>query len=524
MSISRILAAIVLVALATAIVDDARACSCVSSPPPFCALDLDALEKGGSVIFVGTVRDQFPEAPPTLWTGGPQAWDFAGLRSVVDEMLALHEGWISPDDAARHRAASSLRELERASLALAWTQRSVFAVEEMLLGAPRDEVHVFSGYGGGDCGYGFQPGESYLVQALPIEGGQGFSANICSTRVRSLANAERDLRILRAWKEGVTLPREIVGDVQDWTTRGDSHPIGKRPPAANTRFSLDGPSGSIEFVTASQGAFQVQGLDPVEYSLRLLRPGWRLMGRERKFDLREAGCAEVSLWIEEEQGTISGRMVAQSGEALPKYLWVEAVPVDAKQPPPFDGAARAPDGKFEVDRIEPGAYRLAINFDNAPTGSHSPGAEYGRVWPYATTFYPGVTDAQAATVFAVDRGDRIEIGDWMLPHRLPELRLEGVAYMPDGSTARDVRIALLWKNGEVVSKAGPTAADGRFELWGLTGIAYSTEAVILGDGDTPFHRSHPIEILPDKSEPIRIRLEPTEASPEDLERFDPERW
>ena len=68
-----------------------------------------------------------------------------------------------------------------------------FAVNTVWKGTPRARVVVYTGWGGGDCGVGFQVGSSYLVYA----GGSpdDLSTSIC-TRTSSLSNAQADLAAL----------------------------------------------------------------------------------------------------------------------------------------------------------------------------------------------------------------------------------------------------------------------------------------------------------------------------------------
>ena len=73
-----------------------------------------------------------------------------------------------------------------------------FDVERSWKGDSVETLSVLTGYGGGDCGYGFEIGEKYLVYAYSSEG--SLNANICS-RTTPLANAQEDLDTLGTeWK------------------------------------------------------------------------------------------------------------------------------------------------------------------------------------------------------------------------------------------------------------------------------------------------------------------------------------
>ena len=61
-------------------------------------------------------------------------------------------------------------------------------------GSRADEVSIVTGRGGGDCGYPFEVGGSYLVYAYAPKGGS-LGTNICRRTAR-LADAGADLKVL----------------------------------------------------------------------------------------------------------------------------------------------------------------------------------------------------------------------------------------------------------------------------------------------------------------------------------------
>ena len=69
-----------------------------------------------------------------------------------------------------------------------------FEVEKFWKGALKKEVTVFTGIGGGDCGYVFEVGQRYLVYAY-THNETGLGTNICQ-RTASLIDAAKDLKAL----------------------------------------------------------------------------------------------------------------------------------------------------------------------------------------------------------------------------------------------------------------------------------------------------------------------------------------
>jgi hypothetical protein len=73
-------------------------------------------------------------------------------------------------------------------------QRVRIAVEQVWKGKAEPEVIIYTGGGGGDCGYRFESGMSNLVYCDATKEGELWT-NIC-TRTQALKSAARDLRYL----------------------------------------------------------------------------------------------------------------------------------------------------------------------------------------------------------------------------------------------------------------------------------------------------------------------------------------
>jgi hypothetical protein len=69
-----------------------------------------------------------------------------------------------------------------------------FKIEESWKGTLSKEATVFTGQGGGDCGYKFEVGQRYLVYAYRYNDAD-LGTNICQ-RTASLIEAAEDLKVL----------------------------------------------------------------------------------------------------------------------------------------------------------------------------------------------------------------------------------------------------------------------------------------------------------------------------------------
>ena len=75
-----------------------------------------------------------------------------------------------------------------------WLSRKIpFEVHEVWKGDVSETVYIFTGSGGGDCGYGFRTGAEYIVYAYQSDG--GLATSICN-RTRLVTTAAIDLLVL----------------------------------------------------------------------------------------------------------------------------------------------------------------------------------------------------------------------------------------------------------------------------------------------------------------------------------------
>jgi hypothetical protein len=77
-----------------------------------------------------------------------------------------------------------------------FARRVSFKVTESLRGGLDDTVEVYTGSGGGDCGFGFTKGKSYLVYAHRESTGQ-LTTGICSRTREATRGAQGEIKELR---------------------------------------------------------------------------------------------------------------------------------------------------------------------------------------------------------------------------------------------------------------------------------------------------------------------------------------
>jgi len=139
-----------------------------------------------------------------------------------------------------------------------------FAVERSYRGLEGKKVaEVVTGSGGGDCGYDFRAGESYLVYALPHPATGKLYAGICS-RTRLLSEAGDDLEYF-ARKDDPAHAAGIEGWIHELSRGRDNITTEVSGPLKGARVRISSKSGRWTVITGPDGRFQLWGLPPGTY-------------------------------------------------------------------------------------------------------------------------------------------------------------------------------------------------------------------------------------------------------------------
>ena len=344
-----------------------------------------------------------------------------------------------------------------------------FKVEEPFSGVKSPTAVIFSGTGGGDCGYWFKRGERYLVYAYG-DTPDKLHTNIC-TRTAPLAEADEDLAFLR------NLPRKgvgarIYGSVAAALKDPASTDWRKRQPLPGVTVKVEGRRRTYDAVTDAEGNYELTGLEAGIYKVRPVLPDYYYSDEysTREFEVSDRGCVRRDFFAQN-KSLISGRVVDPEGRGLPKVM-VELMPVGGSDSADWrrhDTDFADEQGNFELERIAPGRYLLGINIGSVPDA----GA------PYPRTFYPGVTDRAQATVIEVGWGRQFKGMNIQLPPRLIEYTVRGVVVWPDGRPAAKATVYVedVKHPGWCVNGCGSeTDALGQFTLRGFAGHTYRVNA------------------------------------------------
>jgi hypothetical protein len=287
-------------------------------------------------------------------------------------------------------------------------------VAETFRGAATGDVDIWTGAGGGDCGFSFKAGESYVIYARRESSGR-LSTSIC-TRTRTAANAAEDLAYLRGpMREPVGLGRivgraELDGEVRPWD----------RTPVQGARVIAEGGGRTYEARSAADGTYELR-VPTGKYTLRAEVPDGALTAsiQPRAEDrgspyLRTRGCRRPlerpRLWAHRRRRPRAARGVCRRARARER----------SRRPGRRRTYVTRTDdrGRFAFGMMPPGRYYVA--YDRRRASTPKPGPLFAV--PGGTLFS-----------FELTRGGEAPLADLALPADVRAIRISGVVSGADGS-------------------------------------------------------------------------------------------
>jgi hypothetical protein len=230
-------------------------------------------------------------------------------------------------------------------------------------GGPGQEVVVHTGTGGGDCGYPFIVGTSYLVYASRHDGVLG--TGTCSGTSPAVMVAGV-LRQMRAARDGERVD-DLFGTVGMGPRGVGSEDLVETRPLGNIAVNVVDKNGvMISTLTDEHGAYRFPSLPPNTYHIQWDLPAGLRTGNEKQLTLQIAGTSTTGAGCQADafarpDGQISGMVIDGTGQGVPGFVTLR--PIDPKEAeeamrhgglPGYD----SDDGHFLLAWIPPGRYRL----------------------------------------------------------------------------------------------------------------------------------------------------------------------
>jgi len=189
------------------------------------------------------------------------------------------------------------------------SKRARFRVERTFRGSPETEIEIFTGAGGGDCGYPFVKGEKYLVFAN-LWGGR-MTTSICS-RTQRLANAAADLAYVSQ-----SFPPAAGGRIYG-TVQAQSEIAGPLTPAPGYRVSLKSAAKTWTVTSDQSGGYEFTAVPAGKYAIDIAVPDTLRAFGSREIELVDArGCKYNDFILSpNERITIRGAVVRADSRAV----------------------------------------------------------------------------------------------------------------------------------------------------------------------------------------------------------------
>jgi hypothetical protein len=328
---------------------------------------------------------------------------------------------------------------------------------ELFRGAASGEVEVWTGLGGGDCGYVFTVGATYLVYADRGGPNQVMTTGICS-RTQPLSGATEDLQYLRSLAQSTASLGRIFGTAMKINDAA-AGPGDRRVPYAGARVIAEGNSRKYEARSAADGTYEIP-VPAGTYTLRVELPDGLYALYATRVTLADArGCATNPIGVYSD-GRVSGRLVTASREPVPAF-GLELIPVSSATAPNFYPSFQIRSdahGLFEFSRVPPGVYHVGYD-TRRDKGTDVVG--------------PRVLLASgdgAPRTIEIVLGGRVKLEDLPLPAGVKLARVSGVVTDQAGGLVAGARVYVQHGGSEfaLIGPGATTERDGRF---GMTIIA-----------------------------------------------------
>lgn len=266
-------------------------------------------------------------------------------------------------------------------------------------------------------------------------------------------------------------PIVVEGTVVDAKTRT---PLPNATVAVRYTHSPDGnamaaqqPQGTSA-VSGLDGRFRLEEHKNIPFRLSAELPGYVRLTANRVYNLKPGQSASgVTLELAPES-QLSGQVIDEtSGQPISGLT----VRLQAPGDPAGRSAATGEDGRFTINSLSPGDYRLAVTANQRPVLQPSKKPVSSERLAYPQTWFPGVLDPSGAIPISVPPGAQLSGYDFHLRRR-PILTVRGAVELDAPASPIDFSLILRTNFGSLELPLGMLQTPGDFELVGLTPGSY----------------------------------------------------
>ena len=331
------------------------------------------------------------------------------------------------------------------------SRRVTFAVRESFKGIGERVVDVFTGSGGGDCGFGFKAGSSYLVFAGRSATTGRLGTGTCS-KTALLSWSKDQLKLLRRVPQPSSERTMLQGSVTRYPFRNGPSDWAKES-VPGLRVQLMGQQGTWETRTGVDGRFEFRA--PLgRYRLTVdsgdgfySQPDASAGLDVRLIDAKVCAPIDIRLWP---NGRVRGRVIDASGRPVSFLTLDIANRADSFRPYPDARTTTDREGRFFFDRLAPGDYDIGL------TLRRYVGRKDG---DFAIRLGP---DAHVAVGVEAD----LDAGTIRLPDTVHVQPVTGVVVDESGAGVPDAEVRVVTPGRDFGVSSAPVLTDshGQFEI------------------------------------------------------------
>lgn len=323
--------------------------------------------------------------------------------------------------------------------------------------------------GSTDCHAKFRSGQRFVFFLYAGRTPGSWHVPLCTHALGSADPAGDDLLFLRGLPESAIGTR-LSGEVEfydPFAAQATRQFVG----VPNVKVTITGPAGfTREMLTNSAGTYEVYGLPPGRYTVRveapkgfvtfspLIRGSADVQGDPAALEITADGGVSADFMLRADT-RLSGRVLDANAAPLQHVCFSLKPLLGGGENGSGGFDCSEADGAYAMELIPPGEYRL-VAWDEVQMGSHQ---------SESTLYHPGVRERERATVFAIKPGDHLEDVDIRLPSDEKRWRIAGRIQFADGAPVPrgGVRFTSQEHGYSATTSTGP---DGSFVLPVIAGM------------------------------------------------------
>lgn len=279
-----------------------------------------------------------------------------------------------------------------------------FTIQESYKGKSKKVVNLKTSYGS-SCDEDYKIGDKFIVFSDSYPNGSNtYDINLFSTTFKGSDNFDKYLEYCRLAKKG--LAGATISGVFVRSNRESVNNYIEYNKLAGVNVLIQGSKSKYQLKTDEEGRFFLHGIKAGTYKIASDIYHWSGKAMSLEVTLSENGCEEIS-GLTTEQSSIKGILANPNGE-IASEVEMQLIAFDPITNKPTEdnfSAITGKNGEFIFANVPEGKYLLAHNFVDK---------NYSGEAKCETSFFPGVTDFNIASIIEIKNRQSLNLGVYKL--------------------------------------------------------------------------------------------------------------